>query len=232
MKKLLLLFVLFCSIHFYAQKRIYFTEDFKELPSVENATYYSIYEDNVEGTQRTTYYIDNTIYKRDQFSNYKKRILNGTSESWYKNGAKQTLSIYIKGKQEGIQTRYFENGQVKRTENFKNGKFVDGKCFDENGTEIDFFPYYVKPEFPGGMKAFYDYVANNFKSPNSGRGEIKIGFYVELDGTLNHFEVVKSINKEMDLSAIRLLVNSPRWIPGKIDGKEARVKFGIPINVL
>jgi antitoxin component YwqK of YwqJK toxin-antitoxin module len=232
MKKLLLLFVLFCSIHFYPQKRTYFTEDFKELPSVENATYYSIYEDNVEGTQRTTYYIDNTIYKRDQFSNYKKRILNGTSESWHKNGAKQTLSIYIKGKQEGIQTRYFENGQVKRTENFKNGKFVDGKCFDENGTEIDFFPYYVKPEFPGGMKAFYDYVANNFKSPNSGRGEIKIGFYVELDGTLNHFEVVKSINKEMDLSAIRLLVNSPRWIPGKIDGKEARVKFGIPINVL
>jgi hypothetical protein len=232
MKKLLLLFVLFCSIHFYAQKRIYFTEDFKELPSVENATYYSIYEDNVEGTQRTTYYIDNTIYKRDQFSNYKKRILNGTSESWHKNGAKQTLSIYIKGKQEGIQTRYFENGQVKRLENFKNGKFVDGKCFDQNGTEIDFFPYYVKPEFPGGMKAFYDYVANNFKSPNSGRGEIKIGFYVELDGTLNHFEVVKSINKEMDLSAIRLLVNSPRWIPGKIDGKEARVKFGIPINVL
>lgn len=232
MKKLLLLFVLFCSIHFYAQKRIYFTEDFKELPSVENATYYSIYEDNKEGTQRTTYYIDNTIYKRDQFSNYKKRILNGTSESWYKSGAKQTLAIYIKGKQEGIQTRYFENGQVKRSENFKNGKFVDGKCFDENGTEIDFFPYYVKPEFPGGMKAFYDYIANNFKSPNSGRGEIKIGFYVELDGTLNHFEIVKSINKEMDLSAIRLLVNGPRWTPGKIDGKEARVKFGIPINVL
>jgi antitoxin component YwqK of YwqJK toxin-antitoxin module len=232
MKKMLLLFVLFCSIHFYAQKRIYFTEGFKELPSVENATYYSIYEDNKEGTQRTTYYIDNTIYKRDQFSNYKKRILNGTSESWYKSGAKQTLAIYIKGKQEGIQTRYFENGQVKRTENFKNGKFVDGKCFDENGTEIEFFPYYVQPEFPGGIKAFYDYVANNFKSPNSGRGEIKIGFYVELDGTLNHFEVVKSINKEMDLSAIRLLVNSPRWTPGKIDGKEARVKFGIPINVL
>ena len=31
------------------------------------------------------------------------------------------------GKQEGIQTRYFENGQVQRTENFKNRK-----CFDEN----------------------------------------------------------------------------------------------------
>ncbi|MDP3680369.1 MAG: energy transducer TonB [Flavobacterium sp.] len=232
MKKLLVLFVLLSSITFYAQKKVYFTEDFKELPSADNAIYYTIYEESPEGTLRTTYYLDNSLFTKDHFSNYKRRILNGTSEKWYKNGTKQMLAIYIKGKQEGVQTRYFENGQVKRTENFKNGEFVDGKCFDENGTEIAFFPYYVKPEFPGGMKAFYDYVANNFKSPNSGRGEIRIGFYVELDGTLNHFEVVKSINKEMDLSAIRLLVNGPRWTPGKIDGKETRVKFGIPITVL
>lgn len=232
MKKILLLFVLLYSITFYAQKKIYFTEDFKELPSADNAIYYSIYEEGSEGTVRSTYYLDNTIYSKDQFSNYKKRILNGTSERWYKNGAKEILAIYSKGKQEGIQTRYFENGQIKRTENFKNGEFVDGKCFNEDGAEIEFFPYYVKPEFPGGIKVFYDYVAKNFKSPNNGKGEIRIEFYVELDGTLNHFKVLKSINKEIDLSAIRLLVNSPKWIPGKIDGKDARMKFGIPINIL
>ena len=67
----------------------------------------------------------------------KKRILNGTSEKWHKNGAKELLAIYVNGKQEGIQTWYFENGQVQRTEKFKNRKFVDGKCFDENGTEIE-----------------------------------------------------------------------------------------------
>lgn len=231
MKNLLLLFALFSSLQFFAQEKVYFTEDFKELPSADNAIYYSIYEESQEGTLRSTYYLDNTVYSKDHFSNYKRRILNGTSEKWYRNGAKEMLAIYSKGKQEGIQTRYFENSQIKRTENYKNGEFVDGKCFDENGAEIEFFPYYVKPEFPGGMKAFYDYVAKNFKSPNSSRGEIRIGFYVELDGTLNHFEVLKSINKEMDLSAIRLLVNSPKWIPGKIDGKEARVKFGLPITV-
>lgn len=231
MKKLLLLFVLFFSLQIFPQGKVYFTEDFKELPSADNAIYYTIYEGSPEGTLRTTYYLDNTVYSKDQFSNYKKRTLNGTSEKWYKNGVKEMLAIYSKGKQEGIQTRYFENGKIKRTENFKNGEFVNGNCFDENGNEIEFFPYYIKPEFPGGMKAFYDYVANNFKSPNSAKGEIKIGFFVELDGTLNHFEVLKSINKEMDLSAIRLLVNSPKWTPGKIDGKNARVKFSIPLTV-
>jgi antitoxin component YwqK of YwqJK toxin-antitoxin module len=231
MKKLLLLFVLVSSVAFYGQKKTYFTQDFKELPSADNAIYYTIYEDSPEGTLRTTYFLDNTLYSKDYFSNYKKRILNGTSERWYKNGAKESLAIYIKGKQEGVQTRYFENGQVKRTENFKNGQFIDGKCFDENGTEIDFFPYHIKPEFPGGVNNFYDYLTKYIKSGNSSKGEIILGFYVELDGTLNHFEIIKSINKEMDLSAIRILVNSPRWIPGKIDGKETRMKLRIPITI-
>ncbi|MDO8316111.1 MAG: hypothetical protein Q7T12_01150, partial [Flavobacterium sp.] len=184
MKNLLVVFVLLFSITFYAQKKVYFTEDFRELPSADNAIYYTIYEESPEGTLRTTYYLDNSLFSKDHFSNYKRRILNGTSERWYKNGAKEMLAIYSKGKQEGIQTRYFENGKIKRTENFKNGEFVDGKCFDENGTEIEFFPYYVNPEFPGGMKAFYKYIVKNFKSPNSARGKIKVEFVVELDGKL------------------------------------------------
>ncbi|RKS93905.1 protein TonB [Flavobacterium limicola] len=231
MKKLLLLFVLLSSITFYAQEKVYFTEHFKELPSAENATYYTIYEDSPEETLRTTYYLDNTLFSKDHFSNYKKRILNGTSEKWYKNGKKEMLAIYVKGKQEGIQTRYFENGQIKRTENFKNGKFVDGNCFNENGTEIEFFTYYIKPEFPGGMKAFYDYIAKNFKLPNNSKGLIKIAFVVERDGTLSDFKIIEGINYDMNVEAVRVLFNSPKWIPGKVDGKDARVKFDLPITV-
>lgn len=231
MKKSLLLFVLLSSITFYAQKKIYFTADFQELPSIEQAMYYSIYEENSNGTVRTTYFLDNSIYSKDYFSNYKRRIINGTSERWNKNGAKEMLANYIKGKQDGIQTRYYENGQVKRVENFKNGKFIDGKCFEENGLEIEFFPYQVKPEFPGGMKAFYDFLGKNFKSPKSNNAELIIAFYVETDGTLNHFEIVKSINKDLDLAAIRILVKSPKWIPGKIDGKDIRMKFSLHLNL-
>jgi antitoxin component YwqK of YwqJK toxin-antitoxin module len=231
MKILLLLFVLLSSVTFYAQKKVYFTEDFKELPSADNAIYYTIYEDSPEGTLRTTYYLDNSLFSKDHYSNYKKRILNGTSERWYKNGAKEMLTIYVKGKQEGIQTRYFENGQIKRTENFKNGEFVDGKCFDENGSEIEFFPYYVKPEFPGGMKDFYKYIVKNFKSPNSARGKIKVEFVVELDGDLTDFKIIEGINYDMNVEAVRVLFDSPEWIPGKIDGKDARVKFSLPITI-
>jgi protein TonB len=60
----------------------------------------------------------------------------------------------------GISTLYYENSQIKRIENYKNDEFIDGKCFDENGTEITFF-FPIKTEFPGGIKEFYKYVGEN-----------------------------------------------------------------------
>ena len=69
------------------------------------------------------------------------------------------------------------------------------------------------------VKWYYNYITCNFKTPNNSKGEIIFGFFVEINGTLNDFEIIKSINKEIDLAVIRLLVKSPKWTPGKIDGK-------------
>ncbi|MEZ7504517.1 energy transducer TonB [Flavobacterium sp. Arc2] len=231
MKKSLALLVLLLSVSFYGQKKIYYTEDFKELRSTEGATYYSIYEDTKEGTTRTTYFIDGTKRNYDEFSNLKKRIKDGNSITWFKNGNKEKELIYKKGKIDGVSNLYYENSQIKRSENYKNGEFIDGKCFNENGTEITFFPYYVQPEFPGGIKEFYKYVAKNFKSPNTSKGIMKIEFVVETDGTLKDIKMVQWINHGMSTEALRVLNNSPLWIPGKIDGKDARVKYGIPITI-
>ncbi|MBX9887885.1 MAG: energy transducer TonB [Flavobacteriaceae bacterium] len=231
MKKSILFFFLLISITFYSQEKVYFTEDFKEVPSAENAVYYSTYEEVEKGTQRTTYFLDGTKRNSDLFSNYRKRMKEGTSIEWHKNGNKAREVQYIKNKIEGVTTSYYENGTIKRTENFKNGDFVNGKCFDESGNEIAFFPYRKEAQFPGGPKEFYTYIAKNFRQPNSSQGEIIIGFNVELDGSLNHFEIIKSINKEMDLAAIKVLANGPKWVPAQIDGKDTVQKLKIPITV-
>lgn len=230
MKKLLALFVLLFSVNFYSQKKVYYTENFKELRTAEAATYYSIYEDSKEGTTRTTYFIDGTKRNYDQFSNLKKSIKDGVSITWYKNGNKEKESFYVDGKMDGLSNLYHENSQLKRTENYKNGEFIDGKCFDENGTEITFFPYYVQPEFPGGIKEFYKYVATNFKISNITKGVMKVEFIVGVDGTLKDFKIIQWLNHDMNTEALRVLNNSPLWIPGKVDGKIARVKFSIPIT--
>jgi protein TonB len=46
-----------------------------------------------------------------------------------------------------------------------------------------FFLLY-KTRISGGIKEFYKYVGENFKSPNSAKGQIKVAFVVQIDGTL------------------------------------------------
>ena len=231
MKNCILLAFLFLSLTFNAQEKIYFTKDFKEVKSAELATYYSTYEDIEGGTQRTTYNIDGTLKNSAQFSNMKRNIRNGTAKSWYKSGSIETVSFYVKNKLQGLQTRYYENGQIKRTENFDKNEFVDGKCFDENGSEITFFPYYEKPEFPGGTKKFYKYIAQSFKMPNGAKGTIKVKFVVQADGKLREFEILEGLNYDMNVEVLRILHSSPPWTPGKIDGEIADISYSIPITI-
>jgi protein TonB len=62
----------YCSFLFYyfqllySQKKVYYTEDFKELSTAEGAAY-STYEDDKEGTTRSTYFIDGTKQLRSIF---------------------------------------------------------------------------------------------------------------------------------------------------------------------
>ena len=35
----------------------------------------------------------------------------------------------------------------------------------------------------------------------------------------------------MNVEALRVLFHSPKWLPGKIDGEIASVKFGLPLTV-
>lgn len=230
MKQIVTLLIFLFTIPFCAQNKVYFDADFKELTSIDGATYYSTYEEVKEGTQRKTYFLDGTIRNSDFFSNYKKRIKEGTSITWYKSGSIEKEEFYSKGKLEGISKMFYENGANKRTENYKKGEFIDGKCFDENGIEKAFFPYYLHPEYPGGKKEFYNYLADTFKAPNNIKGQVIISFFVETDGTLNDFKIIKSINKEIDLAVIKVLVNALRWKPGQIDGLVTRAKYTLPLT--
>jgi hypothetical protein len=58
-------------------------------------------------------------------------------------------------------------------------------------TKLRFFRTVKEAQFPGGPKEF---MLANLRQPNSSQ-EIIIGFNVELDGSLNHFEIIKALTK-------------------------------------
>lgn len=89
------------------------------------------------------------------------------------------------------------------------------------------------PEFPGGMKAFYDFVGKNFRVPEGKdlKGKVIIQFVIEKDGSLTDIKTIRDLGHGTGEEAIRVLKNSPLWIPGEQDGKKVRVLYSLPISI-
>ena len=99
----------------------------------------------------------------------------------------------------------------------------DNLIYDISGIE-------VKPEFPGGMDMFFKFANSNFKMPEEDiSGKIFIMFIVEKDGSLSDIKVLRDLGYGTGKETIRLLKMSPKWIPGKQNGKPVRVLYSLPL---
>ncbi|RBQ06907.1 energy transducer TonB [Pedobacter miscanthi] len=99
----------------------------------------------------------------------------------------------------------------------------------------DFVSVQKQPLYPGGISKFYDYLAKEMKYPaaakkNKTQGKVFASFIVEKDGTLTDVRVIRSLSKETDAEAIRVLRNSPKWNPAQNKGIAVRVKYNIAVN--
>jgi len=84
--------------------------------------------------------------------------------------------------------------------------------------------------FIGGLEAFYGYLKTEMEYPEEAQkkgieGRVFVQFTVETDGSLSDIHVVKGIDPDCDGEAVRVLENSPKWIPGSQDGKTVRMKM-------
>lgn len=74
----------------------------------------------------------------------------------------------------------------------------------------------VAPAFPGGHKALYQYFCDNTVVPKSLSSRDKINsviikFVVEKDGTVSSPEIIRGINDDCDIEAIRVIKSMPKW---------------------
>lgn len=91
------------------------------------------------------------------------------------------------------------------------------------------------PEFPGGMKEMLNFLQANVKYPKSAeekkiQGRVIVQFVVEKDGTPTEFNVVRSVDPDLDAEAVRVMKAMPKWKPGMQRGQAVRVKFTVPVT--
>jgi len=89
-----------------------------------------------------------------------------------------------------------------------------------------FLPVDVIPRFNGDIMKYFH---KNEKDNDNSEGKVMISFVVEADGSLTDITVVKSLSDSADKEAIRLMNQSPKWIPGMQGSTPVPVKYTMPI---
>ncbi|MFZ6013441.1 MAG: TonB family protein [Bacteroidota bacterium] len=91
------------------------------------------------------------------------------------------------------------------------------------------------PEYEGGFESMATLISENLTYPEAARqkgieGTVFVSFIVEKDGTATEAALVKGIDNDCDVEAVRVVKLLQNWKPGMEDGKSVRTKFVIPIK--
>lgn len=140
------------------------------------------------------------------------------------------------GFKEGVWEGSFNKLKCRYKETYKEGTLISGESFDEKNISYQYTEDEIRPESKNGMASFYKYVAKNFKLSqeairNNVSGKIYIGFVVDVDGKIVEPKVIKDLGFGTGEEAIRVLINSEDWIPGKLKGQNVRCSFSLPISI-
>lgn len=94
---------------------------------------------------------------------------------------------------------------------------------------------HIKPSFPGGESAMYEFIKSNLQYPeeakkNNEHGRVVVTFCIEKDGTITNAYIIRGRTPSLDAEALRIVSIMPKWEPGKMNGEPKRVSYNLPIT--
>ncbi len=89
----------------------------------------------------------------------------------------------------------------------------------------------IKPEYPGDIDKFREFVVNNLNLPDELTESLRlvITFVVEKDGSLTSIKLERNSGYGLAEEFQRIFATSKQWTPGYDRGKPIRTYFRFPI---
>ena len=125
------------------------------------------------------------------------------------------------------------DGIADGTGNYAGG--IEGGTGGGGGTGL-YTEVEVMPQFKGGdINKFREWVQKKTRYPdeatiNGIHGKVYITFIVENDGTVSTVKVAKGVDPLIDNEALKAVMSSPKWTPGRLQGIPVRVSYIIMMN--
>ena len=90
------------------------------------------------------------------------------------------------------------------------------------------------PVFPGGDKAFGEFIGKEIKYPEDAKkaginGKVFVKFVVNKEGNVVNSTIARGVSPSLDNEALRVINKMPKWAPGKQGGKDVDVELTVPI---
>lgn len=106
---------------------------------------------------------------------------------------------------------------------------------EEKEKEKTFTTPEKSPQFPGGDKELYAWIAKNLRYPaechdRNIQGRVIVSFRVMKDGSIDEVKVVRSVDPQLDGEAVRICRTLPKFEPGTMNGEPVTVWYTLPMN--
>ncbi|TKC12486.1 TonB family protein [Pedobacter polaris] len=179
------------------------------------------------------YYPNKQLYEK---VNYLWGKLNSDYKSYWDDGNLKKEGTYNQGKKTGNWKMFYRDKKPALTEEYdENGKLIDGVYFDEQGKSVNNLYVIQPPSYPGGMKAFYQFLAKEIRYPvnaqkNSVQGTVRLSFVVTKTGKIQDISVIESPDNDLSREAVRVLQYSSNWLPAKELGEPVNMKYTVPVR--
>ena len=114
------------------------------------------------------------------------------------------------------------------------GKTVT-KADVSDGEAVPFSILEVKPSFNGGdANKFSEWVNSQLVYPEAAKsageqGRVVLQFTIDPEGNVVNVKVLRGVSEALDSEAVRVISKSPKWEPGRVDGKPVPVTFTYPV---
>ena len=91
------------------------------------------------------------------------------------------------------------------------------------------------PQFPGGEAALINFLNANIKYPPKAaqdkiEGKVIVQFMVKKTGKIDDVKVLRSVRKDLDNEAVRVVKMMPDFIPAKQNGEVTDMLYTIPVS--
>lgn len=122
---------------------------------------------------------------------------------------------------------------------YANAQSDGAKKHDFNTLAEDVYEYFmtevdVLPEFPGGTKALYKWIADSINYPAEAvqegvEGRVVVEFTVSKNGEIIRSYILRGRHQALNKEALRLVNAMPKWQPGIQNGTPVNVRYTMPV---